>query len=314
MRTHARLRLVRTVVSQNRADSGGGISTTAPLSLNHSRIRANRADVGGGIDSHATSILIVRSAVVANRAASAGGGLAIDGDTLRLGNSTVSRNVSDGPGGGVYLSKGHSRIAKSTVNGNVAHASGGGIYQSGANLFLVNSTITRNSADTTGGGVSSSVAGGDVTLNSVTVARNVANVSGRSALGGGLSAKAGSFGVVNSIVALNRAGSRPNDCHGTFDSFGGNLLSTMAGCRGFVGSALIAPDPKLGGLRDNGGPTKTLALLRGSPAIGKANLEREPAVDQRDRPAPSSRTSAPSSAPRKRPDHRRNPARAGVRR
>jgi hypothetical protein len=284
VRTHARLRLVRTVVSQNRADSGGGISTTAPLSLNHSRIRANRADVGGGIDSHTTSILIVRSAVVANRAASAGGGLAIDGDTLRLGNSTVSRNVSDGPGGGVYLSKAHSRIAKSTVNGNVAHASGGGIYQSGANLFLVNSTIARNSADTTGGGVQSSLAGGHVTLNSVTVARNVANASGRSALGGGLSAKAGSFGVVNSIVALNRAGSRPNDCHGAYDSFGGNMLSTMAGCRGFVGSALIAPDPKLGSLRDNGGPTKTLALLRGSPAIGKANLEREPAVDQRDRP------------------------------
>jgi len=240
--------------------------------------------VGGGIDSHTTSILIVRSAVVANRAASAGGGLAIDGDTLRLGNSTVSRNVSDGPGGGVYLSKAHSRIAKSTVNGNVAHASGGGIYQSRANLFLVNSTIARNTADTTGGGVQSSLAGGHVTLNSVTVARNVANASGRSALGGGLSAKAGSFGVVNSIVALNRAGSRPNDCHGAYDSFGGNMLSTMAGCRGFVGSALIAPDPKLGSLRDNGGPTKTLALLRGSPAIGKANLEREPAVDQRDRP------------------------------
>jgi hypothetical protein len=58
----------------------------------------------------------------------------------------------------------------------------------------------------------------------------------------------------------------------------------MAGCRGFVGSALISPDPKLGPLRDNGGPTETMALLRGSPAIGKANLEREPAVDQRDRP------------------------------
>jgi hypothetical protein len=61
-------------------------------------------------------------------------------------------------------------------------------------------------------------------------------------------------------------------------------MSTMAGCRGFAGSALIAPNPKLGALRDNGGPTETLALLQGSPAIGKANREREPAVDQRDRP------------------------------
>jgi hypothetical protein len=281
---HARLRLVRTVVLENRADSGGGILTTAPLSLNHSGIRANEADVGAGIDSDSSPILIVRSTVVGNRAAHAGGGLAINGDALRLANSTVARNIADGPGGGVYLSEAQSRITKSTVDGNVAHAAGGGVYQSASNLFLVNSTITRNRADGTGGGVQSSVAGGDVTLNSVTVARNVANASGRSALGGGLSAKGGSFGVVNSIVALNSAGARASDCHGTFDSFGGNLLSTMAGCRGFVGSALIASEPKLGTLRDNGGPTQTLALLRGSPAIGRANREREPAVDQRDRP------------------------------
>jgi hypothetical protein len=281
---HARLRLVRTVVLENRADSGGGIFTASPLSLNHSRIRANGADVGGGIDSQASPVLIVRSTVVANRATHAGGGLAINGDTLRLGNSTVSRNTADGPGGGVYLAQTDSRITKSTVSGNVAHASGGGVYQSASSLFLVNSTITRNRADGTGGGVQSSITGGDVTLNSVTVARNVANASGRSALGGGLSAKGGSFGVVSSIVALNQAGARASDCHGTFDSFGGNLMSTMAGCRGFVGSALIAPDPKLGSLQDNGGPTKTLALLRGSPAIGRANPKREPAVDQRDRP------------------------------
>jgi hypothetical protein len=279
----ARLRLVHTVVLGTRADSGGGIFSTAPLSLNHSRVRANRAAVGGGIDSHASPVMIVRSTVAANRATNAGGGLAINGDTLRLGNSTVARNTADGPGGGVYLVKADSRITKSTVNGNVAHASGAGIYQSASNLFLVNSTITRNRADATGGGVQSSVAGGVVMLNSVTVARNVANVSHRNALGGGLSAKAGTFGVVSSIIALNQAGARANDCHGAFDSFGGNLLSTMAGCRGFAGSALLAPDPRLGALQDNGGPTRTLELLSGSPAIGKANQEREPAVDQRDR-------------------------------
>jgi len=280
----ARLRLVRTVVRQNSADSGGGIFSTAPVSLNHSRIRGNRAAVGGGIDAHAGRLLIVRSSVVANRATNAGGGVAVHDDTLRLGNSTVASNVAHGSGGGVYLAKTDSRITKSTLNDNVAHASGGGVYQSGSDLFVVNSTITQNRADTTGGGVQSSVAGGDVTLNAVTVARNVANVSGRNTLGGGLSAKAGSFSVVSSIVALNRAGAKANDCHGTFESFGGNLLSTMAGCRGFAGSALIAPAPKLGTLQDNGGPTETLALLRESPAIGNANPKREPAVDQRDRP------------------------------
>jgi hypothetical protein len=196
----------------------------------------------------------------------------------------VARNVANGPGGGVYLVGADSRITKSTLSENVARASGAGIFQSASDLFVVNSTITENRADGTGGGIQSSVAGGDVTLNSATVARNVANAAGRNALGGGLASKAGSFGVVSSIVALNRAGAKPSDCHGAFDSFGGNLLSTMAGCRGFAGSAMIAPDPKLGTLAENGGPTRTLALLQGSPAIGKANPKREPAVDQRDRP------------------------------
>lgn len=280
---HADLRLVRTVVLGNRADTGGGIFSTAPLSLNHSRIRGNRAEVGGGIDSYIGRVQIVRSMVVRNRATSAGGGALINDDTLRLGNSTVARNVADGPGGGVYLLGGRGRITKSTLDSNVAHGSGGGLFQSGSDLVVVNSTITGNRADATGGGVQSSEAGGQVMLNSVTVARNIANLSHHSALGGGLSVKGGSFGVVNSIVALNRAAAKPNECHGEFDSFGGNLLGTMTACRGFVGSALIASDPKLGPLRDNGGPTETLALKPGSPAIDKANQHRELTVDQRDR-------------------------------
>jgi hypothetical protein len=280
---HGELRLVRTVVLGNRADTGGGIFSTAPLSLNHSRIRGNRAEVGGGIDAYVSRVLIVRSALVANRAASGGGGAMVNGNILRLGNSTVSRNVADGPGGAVYLLGAEGRITKSTLNANAAHRSGGGLFQSRSDLYVVNTTITGNRAGGTGGGVQSSEAGGQVMLNSVTVARNLANTSHRSALGGGLSAKGGSFGVVNSIVALNRAAAKPSECHGEFDSFGGNLLGTMAGCRGFVGSALIAPAPRLGRLADNGGPTQTLALEPGSPAIDRANQHREPTVDQRDR-------------------------------
>jgi hypothetical protein len=279
----APLRLVHAVVASSRADTGGGIFSTSALSLNHSRVRGNRAQVGGGIDAHAGRLLIVRSAVVGNRAADAGGGIVASGDVLRLGKSTVARNVSDGAAGGVRLVQAAGRITKSTVNGNVARGSGGGIQQSDSKLFVVNSTITGNRAGATGGGVQSSEAGGEVMLNSVTVARNVANASRGRAPGGGLSAKAGTFGVVNSIVALNVAAQKASDCHGTFESFGGNLLGTAAACRGFAGSALVRPDPRLGPLADNGGPTETLALAPDSPAIDKANQHREPTVDQRDR-------------------------------
>jgi hypothetical protein len=285
----APLRLVRSSVLGNRAASGGGVFAAAPLTLMRTRVRGNhaRAGVGGGIDAGRAQVRIIRSRLTGNRAAGVGGGLAVGDATLRLAKSTVARNVAGAGAGGVHLSKVAARITQSTLSDNVAHLSGGGIHQSASSLIVVNSTVTRNRADLTGGGIQSSVAGGEVILNSVTVARNVANASGRSALGGGVSVKGGMFSVVNSIIALNRANATPSDCHGAFDSFGGNLVGTIAACKGFVGSALIGSNPELGSLRDNGGPTETLALKPGSPAIGRANEDRAPASDQRGRGRPA---------------------------
>ena len=91
------------------------------------------------------------------------------------------------------------------------------------------------------------------------------------------------FSTVNSIIALNRAGAASDDCHGAFDSDGGNLVGNVGGCTGFGGTDVLGPNPKLGQLADNGGPTKTLALKQGSPAIGKARKVSAPRVDQRGR-------------------------------
>ena len=43
----------------------------------------------------------------------------------------------------------------------------------------------------------------------------------------------------------------------------------------------MRPQPKLGQLADNGGPTDTVALKAGSPAIGRANSDNAPNRDQR---------------------------------
>jgi hypothetical protein len=40
-------------------------------------------------------------------------------------------------------------------------------------------------------------------------------------------------------------------------------------------------DPMLGPLQNNGGPTMTMALLAGSPAIGQADNAFAPVTDQR---------------------------------
>jgi len=46
-------------------------------------------------------------------------------------------------------------------------------------------------------------------------------------------------------------------------------------------------DPKLGPLANNGGPTLTMALLPGSPAIDAGNTSLAPATDQRGFPRPA---------------------------
>lgn len=46
-------------------------------------------------------------------------------------------------------------------------------------------------------------------------------------------------------------------------------------------------DPKLGPLADNGGPTLTMALLPGSPAIDAGNTSVAPGTDQRGFPRPA---------------------------
>jgi hypothetical protein len=46
--------------------------------------------------------------------------------------------------------------------------------------------------------------------------------------------------------------------------------------------ALVAVlDPLLGPLQNNGGPTQTMALLPGSPAIGHGDNAKAPTTDQR---------------------------------
>jgi hypothetical protein len=48
-----------------------------------------------------------------------------------------------------------------------------------------------------------------------------------------------------------------------------------------VGTAASPIDPRLGPLQDNGGPTQTMALLSGSPALNAGDPTQRGATDQR---------------------------------
>jgi len=78
----------------------------------------------------------------------------------------------------------------------------------------------------------------------------------------------------STIVADNTAGSADDDCYvdggagsGKIVSRGFNLAEACPELANVQPTDILATDPMLGPLQDNGGPTMTHALLPGSPAI-----------------------------------------------
>jgi hypothetical protein len=183
---------------------------------------------------------------------------------------------------------GPTTIVASTLSGNSISATAGGTSPAdalGAGLDLKggsghrirNSTIAGNAARATAPGGTASAAGGGIESDSgsanlvnATVARNLVNGSGAtsSVHGGGIDVESGPVKLRATIAALNTSNGTGPDCTGPVSSAGHNLLGKTAGCTFTrVSSDKLNVNPKLGLLKNNGGPTKTLALLLGSPAI-----------------------------------------------
>jgi hypothetical protein len=124
-----------------------------------------------------------------------------------------------------------------------------------------------------------------VSVSNSTLAGNSAS------LGGGiLSGSVNAPQVGSTIVAGNTGGSAP-DVYETVSSQGHNLIGITDGSSGWTatdltGSVASPLNALLGPLANNGGPTQTVALLPGSPAID-AGGDTGPSTDQRGLPRPS---------------------------
>src|SRR5206468_2663488 len=133
---------------------------------------------------------------------------------------------------------------------NAATGRGAGVYNQGS-LAVTNSTFSANSITGTAAGQ------GGAIYNSGTLMISSSTFSG------------------NSVTA-------------TADSEGGAVFNagiltngSSSGGTGFVASDKRDVNPLLGALRDNGGPTPTIALLPGSPAIDAGDNTGAPDFDQR---------------------------------
>jgi len=260
---------------------GGGIWNSGTLTMRNSTVSGNTADWGGGIYNRGAPTLI-NSSVLGNSAGFDGGGL-LNFETLTLIDSTVGDNMAGQSGGGIANEAGSLEVTSSTLSGNTAAAAGGGIFNpAGAAAELLNTTVSTNTADT-GGGM---YTGGDVLIASSTMAGNVAPTAG--AIYDPGTSNADRRLIKNTLVQ--------GDCAGSpLDSDGYNIESPANTC-GFDQETDRPAEAQLslGPLQDNGGPTRTHALLGNSVALDRISEAAcvdgtgEPlTVDQRGEPRPA---------------------------
>jgi hypothetical protein len=248
---------------------------------------------GGAIFNH--TALMINGCVIANSVAPIGGGIYNIG-TLAVNDSSFFGDTASGSNGGGISNRGTLTVNGSTFYHDVAYGSGGGVDNGvRATASLTNCTLCGNYSMTTlpmgslaiGGGGLYAELGSTTTLTNCTVSLNTAK-----SRGGGIEVNSGgTLNLINTIVAGNNGGGLTGtDIYGAVVTADHNLIGNGAGSSGLVngingnlvggnGNPVINPD--LGPLQNNGGPTETMALLDGSPAIGQADNSKAPATDQR---------------------------------
>ena len=203
-----------------------------------------------------------------------GGAINNSGDTLTLTHCTLSGNFSDSTGGAIR-NAGTLTLTRCTLMDNTSSSSGGAVFNSSSTLAMEQCTLSGNSA--------SNGHGGAICNNLGVVTLTHCTLSGNSALtGGAIHNFAGPLTLTHSIVAGNTADSvgadiRDLDGLGVTGN-GANLIGNNDYVAStfpegpLVGTAASPKNPRLAPLASNGGPTKTMALLPGSPALDAATV------------------------------------------
>jgi hypothetical protein len=315
-----RLTLTGSTVSSNSANfgQGGGIySANGLLTVTDSVLSANSSrQSGGGIFSSASTVMVTNSMIRSNSTGYVTGGIDNEHGALtatsstfqsnqgaglsNTGTATINGSTFDSNSGGIdntgaaivtsctfsanytgLTNRGVLTLTSSTISDS--HSSG--IDNSGT-LTVTSSTISSNSAFATGGGINNS---GMLTVTSSTITGNSANA------GGGIyNSSASTLSLQNTIVAGNSSANFGPDISGSVQGGSGyNLIGIADGSlfgisNGLGGNLVGSPDapidPRLGPLGDNGGATRTQALLPDSPARGAGSVTNAPDTDQRGLP------------------------------
>jgi hypothetical protein len=297
------LNVVSCSLTNNTASYGGGIYNNATLTITNSTFSMNTADVGGGGILHYNGLLTISNSTFSSNDAQSGGGLSADSGIVSITNSIFANNTAV-TGGGINSSYYAAlTVMTSTFSGNSVSSSGGGILNNSASstpltvtgstfsensaqigggiantrpLILSNSTFYKNSASELGGGISNSYT--TATVNNSTFSDNSATY-----FGGGIANWYNSTMILkNTIIANSTSG---GDCYNVdgsvIETALNNLIESNAIGINACGTPVSSNDPVLGPLENNGGPTQTMTLGMGSPAIDAGDDTTCAAIDQR---------------------------------
>lgn len=216
-----------------------------------------------------------------------------------INNVSSGASETEGHGGAIYhIEDDHDggsneinvEISECTFNGNTGWRQGGGAWITAlGEINITNSTFVNNqtSHGSLGMGGGLVLSRGESTVTNCTFSNNYAWFHG-----GGIQAGGSAVVTLRNILFYNNESEREWACYqmnraADMDG-GGNLQypedrfnqsNTPDDCT--VTPTVIIENPLLKTVADNGGPTDTIALLPGSPAINGGTSSGAPATDQR---------------------------------
>ncbi len=296
--------------------SGGAIENLGSLSAISCAFLGNSATGGSGAPG--------MDPMSGTSGGTGSGGAVYNPGTLRIDQSLFASNSAVGGYGGSGFN-GSAQFSINGGNGGPGGSAGGGALSLGGPSALVNCTLAWNGAYGANGG-SGGAGAAVISHGGTFYGSGGNGASGGSGRGGAVEDIAGTLRITNCTIAYNRStygykgwggsgspvgqpGASDGTAYGAVYSAGtvavNNVLADNSPANG-IGAMVdagynLSSDGScafsgagsrnntaalLGPLRNNGGPTPTIALLAGSPAIDAADTRRAPLVDQRGFPRP----------------------------
>ena len=256
---------------------GGGLYSLGNVTVTNSTFHLSGATGGNSGNTFGSTCIGGHTSLEAGGAR--GGAIFADGGSLIVDTATFANNFAVGGNGGNGGQNDDGLNCGAHGKGGFAY--GGAIANNGATINVKHSTLSLNNAQA-----------GNTGVNTPGVNKPPQPVA--EGTGGGIRVGPASVTLENTIIAGNTATNGLGDTtgaptpgpnvDGAVTSNGHNLLGVATEATGFTGMGdQTGANPMLAALADNGGPTETMALTAGSPAID-AGVAAGSSFDQRGRP------------------------------